>query len=665
MRKLRFLSIAVISFVAALFGAFLSPSTWLHKSLAVALCGVLSANPALCTNNAIAIHSQEASAINPVKVETTQFSDLLAQRSRDFDDDTPKSPPRPNPNNPKPTFNRNDSGANIPVRRPDFDDEERTTPVSPQSNPNRKFQTPAFTGDSNVPCTSPVITSNNVEPGKEVIVKGIPQNYAKLSVLFQTEGSEKISPSIATRLSNGDVSIFVPLHPIKGALGGNTTVVISSNNQVCPKLNLTISPLTPSPGTTQKLLAKQMQILDRFSKLFGVSRDDLISTTNNFTPELVPLVVAQFILDHPRNPNSFKAILDGTSPLLNGQKPDISLLDGILANTEIISHLESLINQFPQLTSELNEFPNQTSILAVASNTKTKSVSNYGKSQYLSGDLVSFSLKKTLQDRAKTPEGLSQLCKLYDYADTAQNDPIYAGLKLAISVFLAGISLTGVGAVPALGASIGMFILDKVTKTAKFYLPSDTGAVISFQASPTNLDTEREKIGRWSNVELSTKSTGGNFDIGDLIDVILTMLDLKGFKETAKLSEVTKTINRLENAVENSKKVVDDARDAYFKTRQIRDASLKNPGTVLTTEQMTGVREAESNLQKAISQFENDRNALRQARQTKIDLQNDKTLSGAASMLSELRSFINNILEGADKISKTPIIPIDLSITKR
>jgi hypothetical protein len=120
MRKLRFLAFAVISFVAALFGAFLSPSTWLHKSLAVALCGVLSANPALCTSNAIT-QSQEASAINPVKVETTQFSDLLAQRSRDFDDDTPKSPPRPNPNNPKTPSFPNDLGPNFPVRSPDFD----------------------------------------------------------------------------------------------------------------------------------------------------------------------------------------------------------------------------------------------------------------------------------------------------------------------------------------------------------------------------------------------------------------------------------------------------------------------------------------------------------------------------------------------------------------
>ena len=97
MRQLRFLAFAVISFVAALLGALLSPSTWLHKALAVALCGVLSANPALCTNNAIAVHSQEASATNPVKVETTQFSDLLADRSREFLDDNSS----PSPNNPK------------------------------------------------------------------------------------------------------------------------------------------------------------------------------------------------------------------------------------------------------------------------------------------------------------------------------------------------------------------------------------------------------------------------------------------------------------------------------------------------------------------------------------------------------------------------------------
>ena len=119
MRKLRFLAFGLISFVAALLGALLSPSTWLHKSLAVALCGVLSANPALCTNNAIISQSQEASATNPVKVETTQFSDLLADRANDFGDDAPKSSPN---NNPKPPSFPNEVSPNAPVRRPDFDD---------------------------------------------------------------------------------------------------------------------------------------------------------------------------------------------------------------------------------------------------------------------------------------------------------------------------------------------------------------------------------------------------------------------------------------------------------------------------------------------------------------------------------------------------------------
>lgn len=83
MRRMRFLVVALISFVVTLFGAFLSPSTWLHKSLALALCGLLSTNPALCTNNAIAAtQSQEANATNPVKVETTLPSSLNSQRSR-------------------------------------------------------------------------------------------------------------------------------------------------------------------------------------------------------------------------------------------------------------------------------------------------------------------------------------------------------------------------------------------------------------------------------------------------------------------------------------------------------------------------------------------------------------------------------------------------------
>jgi len=148
MRQLRFLAFAVISFVAALLGALLSPSTWLHKSLAVALCGVLSANPALCTNNAIIAQSQEASAINPVKVETTQFSDLLAQRSRDFDDDTPKSPPRPNPNNnTKPPSFPNEVSPNTPVRRPDFDGNVNNIDNT-QKNRSNQIIVSEFNGDT-------------------------------------------------------------------------------------------------------------------------------------------------------------------------------------------------------------------------------------------------------------------------------------------------------------------------------------------------------------------------------------------------------------------------------------------------------------------------------------------------------------------------------------
>jgi hypothetical protein len=132
MRQLRFLAFAVISFVAALLGDLLSPSTWLHKSLAVALCGVLSANPALCTNNAIAVHSQEASATNPVKVETTKSSDLLTQRSRDFDDQSTTSP-RINQRSNPPT-----SDPNTNFIRPEFDNPNLgNTPL----NPNNSSQT--------------------------------------------------------------------------------------------------------------------------------------------------------------------------------------------------------------------------------------------------------------------------------------------------------------------------------------------------------------------------------------------------------------------------------------------------------------------------------------------------------------------------------------------
>ena len=216
MRQLRFLAFAVLSFVAALLGTLLSPSTWLHKSLAVALCGVLSADPALCTSNAIVAHSQEASATNPVNVETTQFSDLLAQRLRDFDDDTPKSPPRPSSNNPKPTFNRNDSGANIPVRRPDFDDSP-STPTNINSSSN-------FSNNDK----SNIVLRRKTFRGCEVITNtsknnGVGDKLSLLSVEYLSNNQKYCGQSfiikfsqnfdrIEINLSNGEKSVLENLN---------------------------------------------------------------------------------------------------------------------------------------------------------------------------------------------------------------------------------------------------------------------------------------------------------------------------------------------------------------------------------------------------------------------------------------------------------------------
>ncbi|MEA5552568.1 VWD domain-containing protein [Anabaena cylindrica UHCC 0172] len=655
MRRIRLFVLGISSFLVSLIAAFLSPGTWLNRAIATAMCTVFSFNSTMCTVD-LARSSQRVVAATPPAVERTIFDglgDLLVQRSREFDDE-PSTPPVTNPQ--APSFPQ-DPGPNTPLRRPDFDDSdtERVNPVSTPLNPNRKVQTPAITEDANIPCVSPVMTTNNVEPGKQVIIKGIPQNFVKLSVAFQAEGSEQISPSIATRLSNDDVSVFVPLHPSRGALGGNTTIFIFSNNNVCPKVNFTIAALTPSPGTTKSLFLKQQQILDKIAGIFGISRNDLINA-KNLPQELIPLAAAQFVLDHPRNPNSFKAILSGTSPLLKGQSPDVSILDGIIANSNMISYLDSWNNRFIPSNSKQNEIYAATYISKIL-DIKQKRISTNTKSE----QKISFSLIKPLQDIAKTREGLSTLCRAYDYADIAQHNPVYSYLKLALNLFLTGLSLTGAGAVPALAGSITMFVIDKATKASEFILPFNV--TLQFQVTEHNLDTQNKKKGEWSDVILTNiKSKGGSFDIADMIDLILTAMDIKGYAK--ELRESRENIARLEKSVESSKELLDNARENYFKSMQNKQTAITNQRTGLTTEKIydSSVKEAESNLQKATNQFQRDRSALNKARIKQIEPGKEDYLSKFTSVINELRSFIKTLFEDASNHVKnfadTEVIPI-------
>jgi hypothetical protein len=119
MRRIRFLVLALISTVAALLTAFLSPGNWLNRVLAISLCTVMGADSTLCAAKLAQSSNRVVAATTPT-VESVVDENWVGQRSSEFDD-VPASPPASNPQ--APPF-PSDPGPNI--IRHDFDDSNQS-----------------------------------------------------------------------------------------------------------------------------------------------------------------------------------------------------------------------------------------------------------------------------------------------------------------------------------------------------------------------------------------------------------------------------------------------------------------------------------------------------------------------------------------------------------
>jgi hypothetical protein len=126
---MRFVALGIVSFVAVLMGALLAPGTFVNRALSTVLCTVFSFNWAACTAN-LAQSSDRVVAATPPALEKN-IGDWLGQRSGEFDDDKPSTPPG---NNPQVPPYPQDPGPNQPVR-PELDSGGSPPPPPPGGGP--------------------------------------------------------------------------------------------------------------------------------------------------------------------------------------------------------------------------------------------------------------------------------------------------------------------------------------------------------------------------------------------------------------------------------------------------------------------------------------------------------------------------------------------------
>lgn len=197
MKKIRFVGLAIITFVVTLVATLLEPGTLINRFFAVVMCGVLSFDATACTVN-LAKSSNKVLATSPglmEKVVTNHFEQLLGQRSGEFDNNpTPTSDPQAPP---YPV----DPGPNFPVRRPDFDDDGsvQPTPQQPQIN------TPNFSNPNQVQTDNldgiwiySVYTSST--PGYLLFRVPIKVNNREISICKNCQSSELPSNYFANKI---------------------------------------------------------------------------------------------------------------------------------------------------------------------------------------------------------------------------------------------------------------------------------------------------------------------------------------------------------------------------------------------------------------------------------------------------------------------------------
>lgn len=549
MCRIRFVALGIVSFVVSIFGALLAPGTFLNRALSAALCTVFSFNSAVCTASLVQ-SSERVVAATPPAVERS-IADisgyLQAQRDpSEFGDDQP-SAPTPGSNPQAPPFPQ-DPGPNFPVR-PEFDNPGSTSPTQPQSRPEPSRLTPGRSGASiNEPC-NPTLLTASAKPATEIIVKGIPSNFdpKKITIQFKDISTDTVIQTLAMKRDDGSLGVAVPLHPTKLGAGGDVQLTISSGNVACPAVSLRIEPLPNAPGSTRQVLTTLQTSFNRLLQITGVNRNQLQGNYQNLPPELKSLALSYWFLEHPKNPNSQKAILDGTAPILEGKSFDWQLVDSLLASSGFIDAINAYLNEGLKISKTW---------ISV-----NKEVAN--KEHIMPNILLSYSKTSTIK-LAKVNSNGSECRKIstdseLDIAMTQQdilnnhvNGDLFKGVStsfnLALIALESAVKISGGGAVIGFATKLASTFMSNALLIATLkdkrdaaLLPSKLTS-LTFTAEPTHFEESPPSSGRYApstgsykNVYLSAEGTDWKLSSGDILEILFSALSFLKRADTLPL----------------------------------------------------------------------------------------------------------------------------------
>jgi hypothetical protein len=171
-------------------------------------------------------------------------------------------------------------------------------------------------------------------PAAAIRLQGIPADLdlsaVHARVVDRATGAEQLT--YVGRWADGTPYLVAPLLASGLEDGGEVDVFLAGDEVSSEGARLTIDPLPEATTSIEQVVDLLQELTTAWLAHHGTTRAELRSMDPEEIPaRMLPLFVAQELLDSPDNPNSLRAMVDGPIPLFDGEPVDFDLADRLLS----------------------------------------------------------------------------------------------------------------------------------------------------------------------------------------------------------------------------------------------------------------------------------------------------------------------------------------------
>ena len=191
-----------------------------------------------------------------------------------------------------------------------------------------------------IACPGLSLDRASAAPLEEVGLGILPEEFTEPVLAVVTEENNEIGVMTFVELSeDGSATLFTPFYPGTSLGGGDVKVQVTDGLVSCPLVDFSIEEIRSAPGEVSRVVDALQEVIRVQAAEFGLTLQDLTAGPTELPRQAIPLAAAQRLLDHPDNPDSLRAMGEGTAPFFE-EASDNALLDAVVAHLGLVGLVE-------------------------------------------------------------------------------------------------------------------------------------------------------------------------------------------------------------------------------------------------------------------------------------------------------------------------------------